>query len=357
MSFGRLEQSRGLWKFAIILTVFALAGLPAWADDDDEWDDDDSWYYYKKYGGTIDPTNFPVIDIDIDFDKVTDQPAAAQIKAAAAHATSKGTGVVVAVLDAGFNLSAPQIASNLHPLAYDAIDDDFDPNDSGNGIDDDGDGHTDPAVGHGTFVAGMVLMSAPEALIMPIRVADDEGYGSSYAIREGIEFAVSSGASVINLSMTVSDRNYIVRNALQDAEAEGVTVVVSGGNDGVLKSDDIDTIAMLPYVIGVGAVDSTDMVAEFTTMAQDEWMKAFAPGVDLWGPLGEPDDDMVAYWSGTSFSAGIVSGAVALYLDTHTDWDPQLVRTAMHSCADPVYRPDGTVLPNAGRIDLERIVD
>jgi hypothetical protein len=348
----RFGSGGWLSRVAIIALITAMS-VPAgaaylWGWDDDDDDDD---------GGTINPTNFPVIDIDIDFDKVTDQPAAAQIRAAAAHATSKGTGVVVAVLDAGFNLSAPMIASNLHAFAYDAIDHDLDPNDSGNGIDDDTDGVTDPAVGHGTLVAGMVLMAAPEALIMPIRVADDEGYGTSEAIRTGVKYAIAMGADVINLSMKVQRENEYVCEAIEYAESMGVTVVVSGGNDGIVNSDELETLAAEPYVIGVGAVTSTNQVAGFTSMADEEWMKVWAPGVDLWGPLGEPDDDTVAYWSGTSFSAGIVSGAVALFIDTHTNVDPALVRAAMYSCSDPVYRDDGTVLPNAGRIDLERIVD
>ena len=104
-----------------------------------------------------------------------------------------GDGVLVAVLDGGFNLAHPDIAKRISKDAYDAIDLDDDPNDGGNGVDDDLDGTVDDAVGHGTFVASMVLLAAPDATILPIRIVDDEGYGTEKEIVDGIEYAVEKG--------------------------------------------------------------------------------------------------------------------------------------------------------------------
>ena len=147
------------WLLLMPLLVLVLIASSAVAEVDA---DDISYVSLSKYpaGGWINPTNFPVIDDDVCYSVLTEQPAAGQIDALGAHMTSTGAGVVVAVLDAGFNLDNPMIAGHLHPFTYDALDRDRDPNDSGNGIDDDADGDIDPAIGHGTFVAGMVLMAA-----------------------------------------------------------------------------------------------------------------------------------------------------------------------------------------------------
>ncbi|MDJ0522190.1 MAG: S8 family serine peptidase, partial [Planctomycetota bacterium] len=149
--------------------------------------------------GGIDPTTVPIIDEDMQF---MVQVTRAQIGADAAHTITRGEGMVVAVLDSGFNLDHPALAGRLMGRGYDAIDDDFDAHDTGNGFDDNFDGLIDSGVGHGTFVAGMVLLAAPDAMILPIRVRDDEGYGTNAETIRGLKFAKSIGVDVINLSLS-----------------------------------------------------------------------------------------------------------------------------------------------------------
>lgn len=311
----------------------------------------------------INPTNVAVLDDDfLSASLEAPDPATttswteSQIFAPEAHKIATGKGVVVAILDGGFNLNHPDLAGHVSPLAYDAVDDDFDPTDLGNGIDDNFDGLVDAGVGHGTFVAGMVLLAAPDATILPIRVVDDEGFGTGHEFLQGLRYAIDMGADVINCSCEAEglDRKYantLARLILK----RGITMVVSCGNAG---SDSYGYLASSYSTIPVGSVDGNDRVAEFSNLDLVGWTPdtVFAPGVDLFGPIGAPEDDSRGYWSGTSFSAGIVSGAAALARQVHPDLPADELRSIITSAVDPVYDADGNVLEGTGRINLAILV-
>jgi subtilisin family serine protease len=117
------------------------------------------------------------------------------VQADQAHARTSGAGAVVAVIDSGVQADHPDLAGRLLP-GRDFVDDDATPQD--------GDGH-------GTHVAGIVAATtgngvgvasvAPAAKILPVRVLDDTGAGSSEDVKDGIDWAVAQGAHVINLSL------------------------------------------------------------------------------------------------------------------------------------------------------------
>ena len=98
-----------------------------------------------------------------------DQYANEHLDLPLARELSTGSGMVVAVLDTGVQLDHPALAPHL-VAGYDFVDNDTMPADEGNGLDDDGDELVDETVGHGTHVAGIVLLVAPESQIMPLRV-------------------------------------------------------------------------------------------------------------------------------------------------------------------------------------------
>ena len=112
-----------------------------------------------------------------------------------AHRVTRGGGATVAVIDSGVRANHPDLGGRLLP-GHDFVDDDGTPQD--------GDGH-------GTHVSGIVAANAdngvgvssvaPAAMVLPVRVLDDQGAGSVGDVAKGIDFAVSDGADVINLSL------------------------------------------------------------------------------------------------------------------------------------------------------------
>jgi Subtilase family len=192
----------------------------------------------------------------------------------------------------------------------------------------------DPAAGHGTFIAGLVEQVAPGAKVELWRVLAPEGDGDEAGIAARIDALpprTSAGdpGCILNLSFGgyVMEEGEVLASAIREAQARGYVVVSSAGNDGVCTP----TIpASLPDVVGVGAI-GPDGPALFSNYGP--WVRACAPGVDLvstffrefqgaetpTSPV-DPDPDNFedwARWSGTSFSAPIVAGALAHHARLH----------------------------------------
>ena len=130
----------------------------------------------------------------------------------------------------------------------------------------------------------------------------------------------------------------------------GAVVVASAGNEGQRS---LGVIAGDPRSVSVGAVDCDSVVAGFSnTAGWGEELTVHAPGVDLLGPM---TGDEMGRWSGTSFSAGLTSGAAALWLELEPLGSPDAVRERIRSCVNPAFDRDGRVC-TAGVIDLLQVV-
>jgi hypothetical protein len=309
-------------------------------------------YQLRLTTGKINPTNIPMFGSDL---AGRAQALDAGLGITEAHGVSTGRDVVVAVLDGGFNLNHPKIAGRVLPYGFDAVQRDWNAQDRGDLNDQDSDGARDAGVGHGTFVAGMVLAVAPDAWILPVKIADDEGYGLESEVVAGIDFAMAMGANVINLSFELGGLSLNICNKLQDASSRGIVIVVSAGNGG---DDQTKTMAQSGVTIPVGAVDFADGVAPWSNTPSDgRGLSLFAPGVALYGPHGGPTNDANCTWSGTSFSAPLAAGAAALVLQSSPGLAPSQVAFKLRdSSTAPVRMLDGSTYPFAGRLDLRAVV-
>lgn len=268
--------------------------------------------------GSSNPTTVPVVDDDLKFSVFHTHE---QIRTRMAHRVARGAGTTVAVLDGGFNLRHPDIRDRVLGSGYDAVDGDWDAHDTGNWFDDDYDGQVDGAAGHGTFVAGLILQVAPEATILPIRVRDDEGWGTNKELEDGLMHAFMMGADVINISgQTFHGRTQHITNMVEYFHRIGIVVVNSAGNDGLAW---VSQVGNEGTALVVGAVDGDNRVAPFSNRPEGRGrVFMYAPGVDLYGPLGIfGDHDNYGYWSGTSFSTALVSGGAAL-VKSAMPWQP-----------------------------------
>jgi subtilisin family serine protease len=244
--------------------------------------------------------------VDDIFASIATQPALALIGAPTAHARGyDGAGVVVAVIDTGVVASSPALAGHIM-AGYDFVDGDSNPADVANGVDEDKDGLFDEGVGHGTFVASLVLAVAPNATIMPLRVLNSDSIGTAAALARAIQYAVTNGADVINFSGGLAGQSLVIVQAAENAKAAGVYVVSAAGNRNLPQ---VDYPANASAVWAVSAVDATGRKASFASYGSD--VDFVAPGLDLLGAHPRAPSGL-ARWSGTSFSTALVTGAFAL---------------------------------------------
>jgi hypothetical protein len=235
-----------------------------------------------------------------------------------AVAAAASTSVPVVVLDTGLAMAAfhSSAVTSLLPLLSATASD-------GDQPDDDADDDLDPAAGHGTFIAGLIQQVAPGTAVTLQRVLHAEGDGDEVQIAAAIDALPDPPATgaLLNLSFGgyAMEQPGLLAAAVARAQARGYVVVASAGNDGTCRPT---LPASLPEVVSVGAIGPNGP-APFSNYGS--WVRACAPGVDLvstffagWNgddPVredGDPDDYTGwACWSGTSFAAPIVVGALA----------------------------------------------
>jgi serine protease AprX len=250
-------------------------------------------------------------------------------------------------------------------------------------------------VGHGTHVAGIIAGNsnnradglkgahmgiAPDADLVAIKTADDQGRSTVLDVINALQFVVEHkddlNIQVVNLSVS-SDTPDSYKTDPLDAAVEfawhsGVVVVAAVGNRG----DAADAVNYAPgndpFVISVGATDengtanpSDDVVADFSSrgVTQDGLNKpdVLAPGahiVSLAAPGGMfsaecpvciMDGDYFKM-GGTSMASPVVAGAAALILQAHPDLNPDQVKQII------VANTNGTA-DHANELDITKAIN
>jgi subtilase family protein len=161
------------------------------------------------------------------------------------------------------------------------------------------------AFGHGTMVAGIVHLVAPQARIMPLKAFGANGQGYTSAILRAIYYASFKGAKVINMSFSRPTSSSEIKRALDFATGLGVISVAAVGND---NSASLVYPAALANVMGVASTSNNDTRSSFSNYgAQQVWVAAPGEAIITTYPWGS----YAAGW-GTSFSTPIVAGEAAL---------------------------------------------
>lgn len=248
--------------------------------------------------------------------------------------TTGSSGVVVAILDTGIDPTQPDLRGKLVP-GYDYVNGDSDPSDDN---------------GHGTAVAGIVAANSNNGIgvtgycwgcrLMPVKVLDADGIGSTSALAQGMVWATDHGARVINVSLGSSTDDSTVAAAAQYARLHGVLVVAAAGNN---SSSILEYPATLPDVVSVGASDERDQLYDFSNSGS---------------ALAAPGDNSTTAWGGgyesflgTSSAAPVVSGIAALGISANPAASPAEVEEALKASAVPV---PGVAF---GRVDAYGTVD
>lgn len=261
-----------------------------------------------------------------------------KIRLAEAQQVAQGAEVIVAVLDTGILLDHELLAGKLVP-GYDFVDDDADPSEVTDGLDQDGNGTVDQDAGHGTHVAGIVSLVAPEAKIMPIRIFNDEGEGSYFDAVAGIIYAVDNGAKVINLSGSGAEEAPFLADAIAYAQTKEVVVVAAGG------VNSLGYPASYSSVISVGAADPADVLTDFSDF-ESMAHTVYAPGTSIFSAYHNGD---YAWWTGNSMATPFVAGLSAL-MRSLEGCDVLCVQNIILTSAHPVV-VDPSTQDLYGRID------
>lgn len=199
------------------------------------------------------------------------------IHAESAWEVNRGKGVVVAVIDTGVafdNTSRGKQARDFGQTkfvpGYDFVHHDSIPNDD---------------QGHGTHVAGTIAEStnngegvaglAFEASIMPLKVLNSYGSGSSRDIAEAIRWAADHGANVINMSLGSPYPDQLMSSACTYAASRGVTIVCAAGNSG---KEGVGYPAAYPECIAISSVGPSGKLSYFSSFGKQ--VAIAAPGGD-----------------------------------------------------------------------------
>ena len=260
------------------------------------------------------------------------QWALTTLKAETVHQENRGSGVTVAVVDTGVMSSHTDLSGNiLSGTDYVA------PGTSANDEN-----------GHGTHVAGIIAAlynnsrgvagMAPRAKVLPVRVLDRNGSGTSANVAKGIIYAADRGAKVINLSLGSGQSSSAMQSAVAYAISKNVLVVAAAGNRGCgLLGAPTEYPAAYPGVVGVAAVTQSLKRASFSSCGS--WVDVAAPGQGIISTmirssvgLGCSSSADYCTLNGTSFSTPYVAAAGALAI-AERGWSQATVASRLQSTA------------------------
>lgn len=269
------------------------------------------------------------------------------------RAVSVNKDIIVAVIDAGVDISHPDLReaiwTNPKEVAENGLDDDQ------NGFVDDVHGwnfvtksgdvrpqevpnQLEEAWSHGTFVAsligarsfgrsGMVGVNQSSQII-PLVALNGDGYGTIPSVLQAIRYAVNQGASIINLSLAGFEDSPELAEMIQRARDAGVLVVAATGNGDSPAGRDTDRSPVYPAcfdqatsnVVGVSGTDSLDQHASYANYGA-HCTDLSAPGFELFGARPSyarqdegtrPAERYLEGMTGTSLAAPLVSGVASL---------------------------------------------
>jgi subtilisin family serine protease len=191
-----------------------------------------------------------------------------------------------------------------------------------------------PGYGHGTRVASLLRVVAPEATIWAMRVFDNTGSAQISDIYEAVVYAADHGVDVINMSFGTTEPSAALEDAINYARSRGVTLVAAGGNKNV---EPLMYPAQISGVKGVVGVTSKDIKASFSNYGKGAALSAPAY---MWA--AHPNHQ-IAYVAGTSYASPLVAAEAALIIDGYQ-------RT--HRDSPSTWVVDGAMLIGAQYIDL-----
>lgn len=295
----------------------------------------------------------------------------------ASPTAATGNGVTVAIIDTGLNDQHADLGSNKTCVVINSNNNDcFDDH------------------GHGTHVAGIIkgwegdrryLGIAPHAKLVSVKVANQGGAVTEADLLRGLQWIADNHQAqkirVVNISLSMSlPSSYVsspITAAVEHLWFKGVIVVASSGNRGGAPGATWHAPGNDPFIITVGALDhnatvetADDSLAHFSSRGktQDGYDKPeiVAPGRKIVAPLAGRNTTLAQQFpdrviqgddvdgnedhirlSGTSMSAPVVTGLIALLLEKYPQLTPNQVKYLLMQTANAY----------PGKVDSAGVVD
>jgi len=271
--------------------------------------------------------------------------------------TQGSSDIIVGIVDSYMDLNHPELKGDRCLYPYSVI--------NGNSDVSPRAGAAADYAGHGTLVTAVAVGNAnnnagssgiaPKCKFIPVSMGETI---NTITEVEGLLYCMYHGASVINLSCGADFPESITTMPLEEqiafserygkpqekmwnyvfqlAEKRNVTIVWAAGNENCF--DAMDTSKRNPNTIRVSAVDRELKKANFSNFGNFAEKSLYestisAPGVDIWGAL--PNNKYDA-WPGTSFSAPIITGVVALIKSQNKDLTTKQIIKILQGTGKPV---------------------
>lgn len=259
------------------------------------------------------------------------------------------TGIDTAHVDLGANVwrnsGEMGLDANQQDKRYNNLDDD------GNGFADDwygwdflgADGTPDneplPGNPHGTHVGGIVAAIINNAIgvagvgknirVMPVKIGYDDQFSSTVGrSADGILYAASMGASIINCSFGSGSPSFADVTVIEEATTLGSLIVAAAGNDGVNMAF---YPAAYPQVLSVTATDERDELTYFSNLHSS--VDVCAPGLTIYSTV---PGDRYDYLNGTSMASPVAAAVAAMVRLRFPDYSPDETRAVVMSTCDNI---------------------
>lgn len=207
--------------------------------------------------------------------------------------------VTIAIIDTGVNMSHVDLAGRF-VAGYDFV------NNDSNAADDQGHGTHCAGIAagirnNGTGIAGL----GGGAMIMPVKVLNSSGSGSTANIAAGIDWASANGADVLSLSLGGSGFSQTMQDAVNLAWSRGSVIVAAAGNS---NTSTMFYPAGYVNAIAVGSTTTNGVRSSFSNFGAT-WVDVAAPGSNIYSTLMNGG---YGNMSGTSMACPLVAGLAGM---------------------------------------------
>ncbi len=258
--------------------------------------------------------------------------------------------IVVAILDSGLNAS-DRIFDGRVVEGKNFIDDK----------------DTSDIYGHGTVMSRIVLENTTtnedsQVKIMPIKVLNDEGVGTTLSAYKGIKYAIEKKVDVINLSMAGIGHSKLLESAINEAYNNNIPVIVSAGNDNKEITEYTPANVESAFAIASATHNDNQIIKELYSNYGSDNNKVDYCAKGHYEYRREINNrEVITSVNGTSVSSAYVTSYVALLKqmalnDEDNSNDNLRIRDIDNTLKELAFKTDNELYYGKGYLDRDKLV-